>query len=168
MLEMVQLVKIGHRERREPCILTLVEGIAAVQVHHTVSACQLTSTHQRAQKQSQRVQLHTHERKIWALYERLIQWICVCGDRNRGVQEKLGEQVCEMTQEMAQETLRNQQEQGGAVGSDIGRRCMGSLLPVVPLLMEWPFPFPVFSYVIGFGYLRVINTALFLTFLISH
>lgn len=39
MLEMVQLVKISHRERREPCILTLVEGIAAVQVHHTVSAC---------------------------------------------------------------------------------------------------------------------------------
>lgn len=38
MLEMVQLVKIGHRKRREPCILTLVEGIAAVQVHHTVSA----------------------------------------------------------------------------------------------------------------------------------
>lgn len=34
----VQLMKIGHGQRGEPYILTPVEEMAAMQVHHAVSA----------------------------------------------------------------------------------------------------------------------------------
>lgn len=72
-----------------------------------------------------------------------------------------------MDKEAALEVLRNRQEKTIAPGSGTGCQCMGKVPPIVPLLKEWPFPFTVFSFMICFGYLCVINTILFLTFLIS-